>query len=131
MRAQLVGVCFFDSLELGIYQQLLVTHQMAGGRAGNQQHNCPNQADCVISCCQVGSLQMIPKNTSKFIISLHQKKYRQRNQAFLVEGAKSVSELLKSDFEVQLLLATPDFLQQNSGLLPKGLAIEEVGESEL
>ena len=74
---------------------------------------------------------MIPKNTSKFILSLHQKKYRQRNRAFLVEGAKSVAELLQSDFITQLLLATPLFLDAHANLIPKGLELLETTETEL
>jgi TrmH family RNA methyltransferase len=74
---------------------------------------------------------MVPKNTSKFIISLHQKKYRQRNRAFLVEGAKSVTELLRSDFRVQLLLATPEFLLEHAQIIPKTCPVQEVSEQEL
>lgn len=38
------------------------------------------------------------------------KKYRKQEQCFLIEGAKSVEELLASDFEVVQILATSDFL---------------------
>ena len=38
------------------------------------------------------------------------KKYRKQEQCFVTEGAKSVQELLASDFEVINLLATPEFL---------------------
>ena len=53
---------------------------------------------------------MLSKATIKFIKSLQVKKYRKQEQCFLIEGAKSVEELLASDFEVVMVLATPDFL---------------------
>lgn len=52
---------------------------------------------------------MISKNEQKFVKSLKVKKYRMREKRFLVEGAKNVSELLKSNFKVDLLLGTSDF----------------------
>lgn len=45
------------------------------------------------------------------------KKYRKQHQSFLVEGAKSVIELLKSDFEITTLLGTSVFLNENESLL--------------
>ena len=74
---------------------------------------------------------MIPKSTSKFILSLHQKKYRQRHQAFLVEGAKSVTELLQSDLRVQLLLVTPQFLESCAQVIPEELKVHATTEAEL
>lgn len=43
---------------------------------------------------------MLSKATIKYIQSLKQKKYRVKNNAFLVEGEKMVLEAVKSDFEV-------------------------------
>lgn len=60
---------------------------------------------------------MISKATGKFIKSLQVKKYRKEEQSFIVEGAKSVAELLRSDFEVKWLAATDDFLQLHSNVL--------------
>ena len=74
---------------------------------------------------------MISKVTSKYILSLQQKKYRYRYRTFLVEGAKSVAELLQSDFETELLLATNDFLLQNTGLISNDIRTEIVSETEL
>lgn len=48
--------------------------------------------------------------TKKFVKSLQIKKYRKQEQCFVVEGAKSVAELLTSDFEVTMLFGTADFL---------------------
>jgi TrmH family RNA methyltransferase len=55
---------------------------------------------------------MLSKATIKFIKSLQVKKYRKQEQCFLIEGEKSVGELLTSDFEIVKLLATRDFLDR-------------------
>lgn len=60
---------------------------------------------------------MLSKNLAKYIQSLHQKKYRQEHGAFLVEGAKSVQEVLASGFRVDTLLTTERFYKENE-LLP-------------
>lgn len=60
---------------------------------------------------------MLSKNTVKFIKSLHQKKYRTEEGLFFVEGEKSVVEVLKSDFLVDLLLVTDSFEQRNFSLV--------------
>jgi TrmH family RNA methyltransferase len=51
----------------------------------------------------------ISKNQLKLITSLSQKKYRQKNSLFIVEGIKVVNELLNSFFQVDTLFATDDF----------------------
>lgn len=58
---------------------------------------------------------MISKGNVKFIKSLQIKKYRKQEQCFVVEGAKSVLELLKSDFEVVMVLCTIEFLNKLTG----------------
>ncbi|WP_186756621.1 TrmH family RNA methyltransferase [Echinicola salinicaeni] len=60
---------------------------------------------------------MISKNTLKFIKSLQQKKFRKQENAFFVEGAKNVTELLQSDFEVNQLLYTEKFYEKHSSLV--------------
>jgi RNA methyltransferase, TrmH family len=57
---------------------------------------------------------MLSKNRIKYINALKIKKFRQNYQSFLVEGAKSVLELLQSDFEIEFILATEDFQQKYS-----------------
>ncbi len=59
---------------------------------------------------------MLSKNQLKYIQSLHQKKYRQQHGAFLVEGAKSVQEVLQSDFQIELVVATEGFYKENAHL---------------
>ncbi|MEB2775180.1 RNA methyltransferase [Algoriphagus sp. D3-2-R+10] len=60
---------------------------------------------------------MLSKNTVKFIKSLHQKKFRNQEQKFFVEGEKSVLEVLTSDFRVELLVATESFSEKNRTLI--------------
>ncbi len=60
---------------------------------------------------------MLSKSQIKYINSLQIKKYRQLHQAFIVEGAKSVLELLDTDFEIELIAATPAFLQEHETTL--------------
>lgn len=55
---------------------------------------------------------MISKQLAKFVKSLKLKKYRQKASVFVVEGAKNVSELLSSDFEVQHLFITEKYLHE-------------------
>ncbi len=56
---------------------------------------------------------MISKGLLKYVQSLQQKKFRQQYGVFLVEGGKSVLELLQADFAIQHLWTTPDFYAQN------------------
>jgi TrmH family RNA methyltransferase len=59
------------------------------------------------------------------------KKYRSQHQAFVVEGAKSVLELLGTDFELEYLFVTDAFYSQHAAALPKGLAYGIVTEDDL
>ena len=77
---------------------------------------------------------MITRKTTKLIKSLHQKKYRQQQRLFLVEGAKSVRELLTSTLRVKTIVATKLFLQQHQEILgrqPLGDQLIEVDEATL
>jgi RNA methyltransferase, TrmH family len=56
---------------------------------------------------------MLSKNKVKYIKSLQNKKFRQEYQRFLVEGAKSVAELLISDFQVETIVCTQEYLETN------------------
>jgi RNA methyltransferase, TrmH family len=72
---------------------------------------------------------MLSKAKIKFIKSLQIKKYRKQEQSFIVEGAKSVRELLDSDFELVMLAGTKGFLSTVSAKNP--VEVIEVGEREL
>ncbi|MFM7858204.1 MAG: TrmH family RNA methyltransferase [Flammeovirgaceae bacterium] len=60
---------------------------------------------------------MVSKAKVKFIKSLQLKKYRKEEQCFVVEGGKSVIELLKSDYSVTWLAGTSRFLEDNYSLV--------------
>ena len=55
---------------------------------------------------------MITKNTVKTIQSLKQAKYRKEYQLFIVEGRKTIEELLHSSFEPTAIYATERFLKE-------------------
>ncbi len=75
---------------------------------------------------------MLSKAVTKYINSLQVKKYRNQHQAFVVEGAKSVLELLHSpDFELQHLFVTENFYKEHTRILDKGFEYEIVTEQEL
>ena len=59
---------------------------------------------------------MISKKWLKYINSLQIKKYRQEHQTFLVEGRKSVVELLKSDMKVEIVFCSENFHDENHKL---------------
>lgn len=56
---------------------------------------------------------MISKSQAKFIKSLQLKKQRKIEQLFVVEGEKSVLEVLKSSFRVKYLLGTAKFFEKH------------------
>ncbi|MFT4610906.1 MAG: TrmH family RNA methyltransferase [Glaciecola sp.] len=78
---------------------------------------------------------MLTKSHIKLITSLNQKKFRQQQQLFVVEGIKGVKEFLNSDFELYLLfsseaifdtetlLVSEKELQQISGLKSPNTAV--------
>ena len=57
---------------------------------------------------------MITKNQIKYIRGLAQKKNRIKEQCFVVEGEKSVAELLKSSFQIIDLFATKQWIAENN-----------------
>lgn len=60
---------------------------------------------------------MISKNRIKQINSLQIKKFRQENQTFVVESSKSISDLLKSNFEIVEIFATQNWIDKNNSLV--------------
>ena len=56
---------------------------------------------------------MLTKNQAKLVKSLADKKNRVETELFLVEGAKSVLELLNSDFQIDLILITDEFFEKH------------------
>ena len=75
---------------------------------------------------------MVSKKLSSLVRSLHQKKYRKKENLFLVEGAKSVLEVVQSAYKLKTLLATPMFLEEHVDLLsPGGIELTEATAGEL
>lgn len=73
---------------------------------------------------------MFSKAQQKYVQSLQIKKYRQEHHAFLVEGSKSVLELMDSDFQIELLLCTSKFFVENEKKLKK-ISVEQISQAEL
>jgi len=55
----------------------------------------------------------LSKNQLKLITSLQQKKYRTKNNLFIVEGTKVVNEFLNSNFDLEQLFCVDDFGYEN------------------
>lgn len=62
---------------------------------------------------------MISKAKVKHLKALQVKKYRKEQQCFVIEGTKSVVELLNSNFEVLWVAATDTFIDAEQKLLTK------------
>jgi RNA methyltransferase, TrmH family len=56
---------------------------------------------------------MTSKNRIKFVQSLHSKKFRYKNQLFIVEGVKIINELLISSFEIESIYAKKNWAIKN------------------
>jgi RNA methyltransferase, TrmH family len=76
-------------------------------------------------------LNMISKNKIKQIKSLAQKKFRQQEQLFLVEGDKIVLEVLNSPYEVKELFATGHFISGNKNTLTRAGKVTEASHEEI
>lgn len=69
---------------------------------------------------------------AKYIKSLHQKKHRQETKKFLVEGEKSVAELIQSSFVTEIVYATASFKKAHSNVIAeKKIDVRIVDEGEL
>lgn len=55
---------------------------------------------------------MITKNQFKLIRSLGQKKHRKKQGLFLIQGKKNVEQLLHSNFTIQHIFATPQYIDK-------------------
>lgn len=73
---------------------------------------------------------MLSKSQISFIKSLHQKKYRKETGFFIIEGIKSISEFLNSEYQINSIYFTPQIF----AALPKlkaNINLFEVTETEL
>ncbi len=74
---------------------------------------------------------MISKNKIKQIRSLAVKKFRQKEQLFLVEGDKNILELVGSDFRILELYATGNFIRSHLTLTENVENVIEASSAEL
>ena len=73
---------------------------------------------------------MITRNQVKLIKSLRDKKGRDETGLFLVEGRNSTAELLESDFDIELLVATEEFLERYGEKTKRRAKILEIADKE-
>lgn len=73
---------------------------------------------------------MISKANIQFVKGLQSKKIRQKYDQFTVEGEKSITELLKSDFNVIHIYALPEWITANKREIGS-VRCTEVSDSEL
>jgi TrmH family RNA methyltransferase len=73
---------------------------------------------------------MLSKNQIKNITSLHQKKQREQQKLFIVEGEKLVDELLNSSFEIDHIYATKSWILINKKRIKRNNLIE-IDENDL
>ena len=75
---------------------------------------------------------MISRQKLKYIKSLQLKKYQKQEQKFLVEGEKSVLEILNSRYKINILLATKRFQEiYQHEISAKQAEVIELSQSEL
>lgn len=75
---------------------------------------------------------MLTRNTIKHVKSLQQKKFRRELGLFVVEGGKSVKEVLASDFVVEEVFATHAFEPElHSALSARGLIAQQATQAQL
>jgi len=74
---------------------------------------------------------MISKSTIKLIKSLALKKYRIKENLFLVEGDKIVTEVLNSDYSVEKLFATNSYFSLNEQICKKAKSFIEVSHKDI
>jgi len=72
---------------------------------------------------------MLSKTVIAYIQSLKDKKFRQKYQTFVVEGAKIAMELLKSDWEIENLYCTNAFQLEHQTLMNKKAISADIIES--
>ena len=74
---------------------------------------------------------MISKITTKLIKSLAHKKYRLKENLFLVEGDKNISEVLQSSYKIEHLFATAAFIKSNNLSMEQVGSISEVSKDDI
>jgi TrmH family RNA methyltransferase len=62
---------------------------------------------------------MLSKNRLRDLLQIHQKKHREQVGLFLAEGVKIVPELLRSNFPVNEIFASQNWIDQNKAIISK------------
>jgi len=73
---------------------------------------------------------MLSKLQIRTITSLQHKKFRKENGLFIVEGAKSLTEFIHSDYVVQHIFHTPPAVAK-LGKIPQNIKSDEISEQDL
>src|SRR5512138_1023955 len=75
---------------------------------------------------------MLSKNQVKYLHSLRLGKFREQNRSFVAEGIKLVEDLMKSNFSIRIIYATPAWTDEHHRIIAGGdFVIQEVTEEEL
>jgi RNA methyltransferase, TrmH family len=77
-----------------------------------------------------GSSDMLSKSQISFIKSLHQKKFRKEHRLFIVEGIKSVTEFIHSEYIVTDVYCTENVMPKLANLSQK-IKLHQISESDL
>lgn len=74
---------------------------------------------------------MLSRNKITYVRSLHQKKYRDKFNAFIVEGPKLIGELLNSNFQIKEILSVKSQIDWIKGFKRSDYELTLVSEVEL
>ena len=72
---------------------------------------------------------MISKNQIKFVKSLQKKKFRLESKCFVVESSKNVNEILNSNYKIQQIYATKNWIEKYN--IRDDVSINQVNQNEL
>ncbi len=67
---------------------------------------------------------MISKSQIKYLKSLSKKKYRKENSQFIVEGLRSIKELIESNYTIEKIWTTENFLSNHPDLKEKIMLLD-------
>jgi RNA methyltransferase, TrmH family len=73
---------------------------------------------------------MLSKSEIQFVQSLQLKKHRQREGLFIAEGVKIVGELINSDYTINSLFGTENWIKNNASKI-KPFSVKQVSDDEL
>jgi RNA methyltransferase, TrmH family len=75
---------------------------------------------------------MLSKNQVKYLHALRLGKFREQNRVFIAEGIKLLEDLMKSNFRIRIIYATPAWTDEHQRIIAsQEFVIQEVTEEEL